>query len=55
MKTSDLVFIGSKGSVLALNRATGEQVWVTPFGSGDFVNVVLQHHAVLATCKGEIF
>jgi hypothetical protein len=26
MKTSDLVFIGIKGSVVALNRATGEQV-----------------------------
>ena len=29
MKTSDLVFIGIKGSVIALNRGTGEQVWVT--------------------------
>jgi outer membrane protein assembly factor BamB len=29
MKTSDLVFIGIKGSVVALNRATGGQVWAT--------------------------
>ena len=29
MKTSDLVFIGIKGSVIALDRATGQQVWAT--------------------------
>jgi outer membrane protein assembly factor BamB len=55
MKTSDLVFIGIKGSVLALNRATGEQVWATHLKGYDFVNVVLQNQAILATCAGEIF
>jgi hypothetical protein len=29
MKTSELIFIGIKGSVVALNRATGGQVWAT--------------------------
>jgi hypothetical protein len=29
MKTEQLVFIGIKGSVVALNRATGQQVWAT--------------------------
>lgn len=55
MKTSDLVFIGIKGSVVALNRAKGEQVWATHLKSSDFVNVVLQDNAVLATCCGEVF
>jgi outer membrane protein assembly factor BamB len=55
MKTSDLVFIGIKGSVVALNRATGEQVWATHLKGSDFVNVVLQNEAVLASCYGEIF
>ena len=55
MKTSDLVFIGIKGSVVALNRATGEQVWATHLKGSDFVNVVLQDKAVLAACYGEIF
>jgi outer membrane protein assembly factor BamB len=55
MKTSDLVFIGIKGSVVALNRGTGEQVWVTQLKGADFVNVVLQHEAVLASRCGEIF
>jgi outer membrane protein assembly factor BamB len=55
MKISDLVFIGIKGSVLALNRATGQQVWATHLKGSDFANVVLQNEAVLASCCGEIF
>jgi outer membrane protein assembly factor BamB len=55
MKTSDLVFIGIKGSVVALNRTTGEQVWATHLKGYDFVNVVVQNETVLASCCGEIF
>ena len=55
MNTSDLVFIGIKGSVLALDRTTGQQVWATHLKGSDFVNVVLQNGAVLASCYGEIF
>ncbi len=55
MKTSGLVFVGIKGSVVALNRATGQQVWATQLKGSDFVNVVLEDGAVLASCCGEIF
>jgi len=55
MKTSDLVFIGIKGSVVALNCATGEQIWATHLKGSDFVNLVLEDRAVLASCCGEIF
>jgi outer membrane protein assembly factor BamB len=55
MKTSDLAFIGIKGSVIALNRFTGRQVWATHLKGADFVNVILQHEVVLASCCGEIF
>ena len=55
MKISDLVFIGIKGSVLALNRVTGQQVWAIHLKGMDFVNVVLEVGAVLASCCGEIF
>ncbi len=55
MKTSELVFIGIKGSVVALNRATGQQVWATHLKGWDFVNVVLQNGTILASCHGEIF
>ncbi len=55
MKTSELVFIGIKGSVVALNRATGKQVWATHLKGSDFVNVMLDQEQVLATCYGEVF
>ena len=55
MKTSDLVFIGIKGSVVALNRFTGQQAWATRLKGSDFVNVVLDDDVVLASCCGEIF
>jgi type II secretory pathway predicted ATPase ExeA len=55
MKTSDLVFIGVMGSVVALDRATGKQEWATHLKGWDFVNVVLQNDTVLASCHGEIF
>lgn len=55
MKTSDFVFIGIKGSVVALDRATGQQVWATHLKGSDFVNVVLQGGSILASCYGEIF
>src|SRR5664279_3001681 len=55
MKTSDLVFIGIKGSVIALDRATGQQVWATHLKGFDFVNVLLEDGSVLASCCGEVF
>ena len=55
MKTAQLVFVGIRGSVVALNRVTGQQVWATHLKGFDFVNVVLQDGAVLASCHGEIF
>jgi outer membrane protein assembly factor BamB len=55
MKTSDLVFIGIRGSVIALNGATGERVWATHLKGSDFVNVVPEDGAIFASCYGEIF
>ena len=55
MKTSELIFIGIKGSVVALHRATGQQVWATHLKGYDFVNVVVENETVLASCYGEIF
>lgn len=55
MRTAQLVFVGIKGSAVALNRATGQQVWATHLKGSDFVNVVLRNGAVLASCHGELF
>ena len=54
MKTSDLLFIGIKGSVVALDRATGQQVWATHLKGFDFVNVLLEDGSVLASCCSEV-
>ena len=55
MNISDLVFVGIKGSVLALHRVTGENVWAVSLKGLGFVNVVLEHDFVLASCCGEMF
>jgi outer membrane protein assembly factor BamB len=55
MKTAQLVFIGIKGTVIALNRVTGQQVWATHLKGSDFVNVILEDGAVLASCRGEVY
>ncbi|MFO1502021.1 MAG: PQQ-binding-like beta-propeller repeat protein [Verrucomicrobiota bacterium] len=55
MKTSDLVYIGIKGSVIALNRASGEQIWATHLKGSDFVNVLVEDNKLFATCSGEAF
>lgn len=52
MKTSDLVFVGIRGSVVALE---GSQAWATHLKGWSFVIVVLQNDTVLASCQGEIF
>jgi outer membrane protein assembly factor BamB len=53
--TSDFVFIGVKGTVLALNRYTGEEVWNVSLKGSEFVNLVLDGENLYATVKGEIF
>jgi outer membrane protein assembly factor BamB len=54
MKISELVFVGIGKSVIALNRANGEQVWAKRLKGYDFVNVVLDGGKLLATSAGEI-
>ena len=55
MKLSELLFVGIAGSVVALNRNTGEQVWATRLKGRDFVNVVLHEGNLLAMTYGEAF
>jgi outer membrane protein assembly factor BamB len=49
------LFIGIKGTVLALDRATGETVWESPLKAGDFVNVVLDGAELYASTRGEVY
>src|SRR4051812_29463412 len=55
MGDGNLLFIGVKGSALALDRATGEIVWTTPLAGTDFVYVTLADGALYASARGEMF
>jgi outer membrane protein assembly factor BamB len=55
MKTSELVLIGIRGSVVALNRATGEEVWSRRLKGMCLVNVMLEDDRVFAICYGETY
>lgn len=50
------VIVGLKGTVVALQRKTGAELWRNPLRDGnDFVNVVIDRDCIFATTSGEIF
>jgi len=55
MADSQIVFVGIKGRVLALEPVTGIEIWRTRLKGGDFVNVVLADGRLFATTQGEVF
>ena len=55
MAQTGLIFIGVCGTVVALDRSTGEEVWRCSLKGADFVNVVLEGGDLYTTAKGELF
>src|SRR5690348_13510939 len=55
MAQTSMVFIGIKGTVVALDRATGQEVWRSKLKGSGFVNVVLDGGELYATTQGEVF
>ena len=55
MVQTGMIFIGICGSVVALDRSNGEEVWRCSLKGADFVNVVLYGGDLFATAKGELF
>lgn len=55
MAQSKVIYLGVKGSVMAMDSVTGQQLWVTGLKGAEFVNVVLDGGNLLATTRGEIF
>lgn len=53
--STNAIFVGIKGTVLALDRATGTELWRAELKGTDFVNVVVDTDSLYATTKGEIF
>jgi outer membrane protein assembly factor BamB len=58
MNNDELVYVGIKGKVVALDRATGLMRWTADLGagflSGSFVHVVADGSDVFATTQGEV-
>jgi outer membrane protein assembly factor BamB len=52
---SDTLFIGIRGTVLALDRATGATQWSAHLVGSDFVNVALQDGDVYAATRGRLY
>ena len=52
---SKIIYLGVKGSVVAIDSATGQLIWSTDLKGGQFVNVVLDGNNLFATTRGEIF
>ena len=49
------LYIGIKGTAMAIDRATGEVVWSAPLKGDDFVNVVLDEGQLFAATMGELY
>jgi outer membrane protein assembly factor BamB len=50
-----MLYIGICGSVLALDRTTGNELWRTDLKGADFVNVAFHDGDLFATAKGVLF
>ena len=55
MAQSKILYLGVKGSVVAIDSATGQIIWSTALKGAEFVNVVLDGNNLFATARGEIF
>jgi outer membrane protein assembly factor BamB len=55
MAQQALVYVGIKGTVVALDRATGQEVWRRPLAGADFVNVTVSGGDLMATARGEVY
>jgi len=49
------LYIGIRGTVLAIDRATGQEVWTSSLKGAEFVNVVLDGGQLFAASKGRLY
>lgn len=54
-RTPRAVYLGVKGSVIALDASSGAQLWATHLKGSGFVHVVLDGDQLYATTYGEVF
>jgi outer membrane protein assembly factor BamB len=55
MTSQGYLFIGIRGYVMAIDRATGQEGWSTSLKGADFVNVVLDGGQLFAASKGRLY
>src|SRR5688500_16869960 len=55
MPGSELVYLGIKGTVVALETSSGVKSWETHLKGGGFVHIILNGKELFATTGGEIF
>jgi len=55
MAHSNLVFVGIKGTVLAVDRDTGETRWTTNLKGSEFVNVSVDGGDLFAASRGRLY
>jgi outer membrane protein assembly factor BamB len=55
MAQSKFIYLGVRGSVVALNSANGQQLWAASLKGADFVNIAVAGNNVFATTHGEVF
>uniref|UniRef100_Q01TL8 Pyrrolo-quinoline quinone n=1 Tax=Solibacter usitatus (strain Ellin6076) TaxID=234267 RepID=Q01TL8_SOLUE len=54
MAQTNWLYIGIAGTVVALDRSTGKEIWRSDL-NGDFVNVVLHDGDLYAAANGEVY
>jgi outer membrane protein assembly factor BamB len=54
-RMADTVFVGLKGTVLAIDRTSGQTQWSTELKGSDFVNVSVVDGDLYAACRGRIY
>ncbi|HEV7239012.1 MAG TPA: PQQ-binding-like beta-propeller repeat protein [Thermoanaerobaculia bacterium] len=54
-KTSGPLYIGLGGHVLAIDRATGAEIWRCKLRSSSFVTIAVEPDAIYAGANGELF
>jgi outer membrane protein assembly factor BamB len=52
---ANAVFVGTRGTVVAVDRATGETLWSSALKGSDFVDVMIVDGDVYAASKGRLY
>ena len=54
-ESTSVIYIGIQGTVLALDRSNGSELWRNHLKGSDFVNVILDRDEIFASTGGELF